>query len=242
MKIVADIHCHTLASTHAYSTIMENAKVASDKGMFAIGMTDHGPKMPGAPGKWFFRNLNTIPKKLYGVYIIKGAEANILNDKGDLDMDFEYEHARLDMIVASMHGPTFAKNTDKAYRTRAYLNVASNPKVNIIGHSGIAEFTYDYERVIPEFKKHNKLIEINNYSFVERKGSAENDIKIAKICKDCKANIILSSDAHFCERIGEVDDAYNMLMDINFPKELIVNIDKDRFKQYLQNNTTVLND
>ncbi len=32
MKIVVDSHTHTLASGHAYSTIIENAKAAKQKG------------------------------------------------------------------------------------------------------------------------------------------------------------------------------------------------------------------
>lgn len=242
MSIVADIHCHTIASTHAYSTILENATVAARKGMFALGITDHGPNMPGAPGKWYFRNLTAVPRKLCGVYIIRGVEANILNDKGDLDVDFKYEHARLDMVVASIHAFTFAKNTDENYRTRAYLNIAKNPKVNIIGHSGTAQFTYDYERVIPELKKHGKLVEMNNHAFIERRGCSENCVKIAKICKAYNAQVILSSDAHFCENIGEVNEVYQMLKDIDFPENLIVNSNIDTFKEYLSKNTTVLND
>ncbi|MBQ6530365.1 MAG: PHP domain-containing protein, partial [Clostridia bacterium] len=43
MKILFDTHTHTLASTHAYSTVMENAKYASEIGMEAIAVTDHAP-------------------------------------------------------------------------------------------------------------------------------------------------------------------------------------------------------
>lgn len=242
MNIVADIHCHTLASTHAYSTVVENVDVAARKRLFAVGITDHGPKMPGAPGKWFFKNLVNIPRKLKGVYIIRGVEANILNDSGDIDLDLEYEHAHLDIIIASIHGPTFEAKSDKEYRTRAYMNLAKNPKVNIIGHSGTADFTYNFEKVIPEFKKKSKIVEINNHSFAERKGSAENCLKIAKVCKDCGARVVLSSDAHFCENIGEVTNAAKMLKDINFPEELIINSNVEIFKQYLKETTNVLED
>ena len=43
MKILLDTHTHTLASTHAYSTVLEMAKYASEAGMEAIAITDHAP-------------------------------------------------------------------------------------------------------------------------------------------------------------------------------------------------------
>ena len=39
MKILLDTHTHTLASTHAYSTVLEMAKYASEAGMEAIAIT-----------------------------------------------------------------------------------------------------------------------------------------------------------------------------------------------------------
>ena len=47
MKNVLDVHTHTLASGHAYNTIMEMAKAASEKGMELLGITEHAPAMPG---------------------------------------------------------------------------------------------------------------------------------------------------------------------------------------------------
>lgn len=45
MKLIADTHTHTLASTHAYSTVLENAKFASEIGLSYLGITDHAPGM-----------------------------------------------------------------------------------------------------------------------------------------------------------------------------------------------------
>lgn len=46
MKILLDTHTHTLASTHAYSTVLEMAKYASEAGMEAIAITEHAPAIP----------------------------------------------------------------------------------------------------------------------------------------------------------------------------------------------------
>ncbi len=49
MEIVLDSHTHTLASGHAYSTIIENALASKNKGLKLLFTTDHAPEMPGSP-------------------------------------------------------------------------------------------------------------------------------------------------------------------------------------------------
>ena len=55
MKILLDTHTHTLASTHAYSTVLEMAKYASEAGMEAIAITDHAPAIPTVHTLGIFR-------------------------------------------------------------------------------------------------------------------------------------------------------------------------------------------
>jgi len=46
MRLLADLHTHTVASGHAYSTVTELAWAAADKGLELIAVTDHGPTVP----------------------------------------------------------------------------------------------------------------------------------------------------------------------------------------------------
>ena len=85
MKIIADLHTHTIASTHAYSTVTEMAQAAADAGLYALALTDHGRRMPGAPGAYYFESLGLIPKELFGVRMLKGMEANITDYEGNID-------------------------------------------------------------------------------------------------------------------------------------------------------------
>ncbi len=236
MEIIADMHCHTIASTHAYSTIEEMIKRASEKGLYAIGITDHARAMPGAPGKWYFENMgNVIPEVLDGVRVIKGIETNVIDYEGNLDTD-EITLNRLEWVIASMHEITLKPNYDKDRCTNAWLNVAKNPYVNVIGHSGAVEFEFNYEKVIPEFGRNGKLVEINNKSFQARSEGVKNCKKIAELCKKYSVNVILDSDSHFSLQVGVVNDAIRLLEEINFPEELIINSSKTRFNKYLCEN------
>ena len=75
MKFVADMHMHTIASTHAYSTMEEMLSAAARKGFFAAAITDHGVAMPGAPGTWYFQNMKVLPRVYKGVLVLRGQEA-----------------------------------------------------------------------------------------------------------------------------------------------------------------------
>ena len=46
MNFNIDLHSHTIASTHAYSTIGEYVTAAKAKGIVMFANTDHGPAVP----------------------------------------------------------------------------------------------------------------------------------------------------------------------------------------------------
>ena len=79
MKIIADIHTHTIASGHAYSTLKENIEQASLVGLDFLGISDHTPGMPNTTCEGYFHNLKVIHNEINGIRILKGAEANIID-------------------------------------------------------------------------------------------------------------------------------------------------------------------
>ena len=83
---VMDLHTHTIASGHAYNSLREMAKGAAEKGLEVLGITEHGPKMPGSCHRIYFQNLKTVPRELYGVQLLLGAEVNIMDTDGTIDL------------------------------------------------------------------------------------------------------------------------------------------------------------
>ena len=66
MKYQVDTHTHTVASTHAYSTIHDYLPIAKAKGIKLFATTDHGPDMADAPHFWHFVNLHVLPRVVDG--------------------------------------------------------------------------------------------------------------------------------------------------------------------------------
>jgi len=79
MKMEADLHVHTIASGHGYSTIKEIVESAREKELKMVAITDHGLQMPGAPHWYHFTNMKSLPRIIQGVEVLRGVEANILD-------------------------------------------------------------------------------------------------------------------------------------------------------------------
>ncbi len=232
MKLIADLHTHSIASTHAYATITEMAQEASELQLFALAITDHARTMPGAPGAFYFESMGLLPMYLKNVRLLRGIEANICDYDGNLDVEPTLQNY-LDWVVASMHTITIDGKATVEKCTNAYMKLAENPNVNVIGHSGSEYFKYDYETVIPKFAKEGKLVEINDSAFRYNKSCLGNCVEIAKLCKKYGARICVNTDSHFTNTLGRAYETLKILQDIDFPEKLIVNTDVDRFKAYL---------
>lgn len=229
--LIADLHTHTLASTHAYSTILENTAYAASVGISCIGMTDHAPMMVDSPHMWHFRGLRSLPNHINGVRVLRGVEADLLPD-GTLDM-LDHEIDFLELVLVSIHPPCYGEPQGVECETAAYISAIKNKYTDCISHSGLALYPYDYESVVIAAKNENKLIEINEHTFHARKKSVENCRNIAILCKKHNVRIAVNSDAHFAYEIGAAPLSLAMLDEIKFPRELIVNADEKNLNEFL---------
>lgn len=87
MEFTLDLHTHTVASGHAYSTVQEMAKAAADKGLKLLGITEHAQGIPGTCDEIYFHNMRIIPRKMYGIDLMFGSEINIIDHDGTLSME-----------------------------------------------------------------------------------------------------------------------------------------------------------
>ena len=104
-RIMLDLHTHTLASGHAYGTVRENALAASEKGIVGMGVTEHGPGMPGSCHPLYFTNIDYIPRNLYGVNIYYGVENDMMPD-GTMSLDDRWMF-KLDYAIVGIHATCY---------------------------------------------------------------------------------------------------------------------------------------
>ena len=227
MNIELDVHTHTIASGHAFSTLQEMAQAAAAKGLKLLGITEHSSGIPGTCDPIYFRNLHVVPRQMYGIELLLGAEINITDFDGNIDMD-EFYLRMLDIRIAGIHS--------LCYTHGGMVNVISNPYINIISHPGDGTASLDFEPLVLASKEHHTLLEINNSSLKPCRNKPEarsNNLEILRLCKKYEVPVILGSDAHISFDIAEYGYAMQLLAETEFPEELIMNTDVERFKEYL---------
>ncbi len=234
MLIQLDTHFHTVASTHAYSTVKEIASSAAEKGLKGFAMTDHAPSMGGdAPHIWHFRNMKVIPDYIHGVRVIKGVEANITDFDGNIDMD-ESDLQYVDWVIASYHSSVVSPETMEI-NSQGYINAAkNNPRIDVMGHPGSFGFEFDIEKVLLTFKEYDKLVEINESAILYKKGAKQINTDIIRICKKYDIPVIVNSDGHYCDLVGDVSVAEGMIREIGLPEKLVVNADAQQIYERIK--------
>ncbi len=235
MDIKLDVHTHTVASGHAFSSLQEMALAASEKGLELLGITEHAPSIPGTCDMIYFRNLHVVPRSMYGVRLMLGAEINILDIYGNLDMDADMM-SKLDLRIAGIHSLCYAGGT-KEENTIGMIKAISHPLVDIISHPGDGTAELEFEPIVLSAKENRTLLEINNSSLkpIRNKLDArDNNREILRLCKLHEVPVILGSDAHISFDIADYGFLYPILNDVEFPEDLIVNVSVERFLNYLK--------
>lgn len=236
MKIEIDTHTHTLASGHAYNTMQEMAQAAADRGLKALAITDHTPDMPGATHIYYFQNLKVVPRKMYGVELLLGAELNIRNASGEVDLP-QSVLKTLDIAIASMHSYCYVDEGTEETITRAYLHAMENPLIDIIGHPDDGRYPVNYEQLVKKAKETGTLLEVNNSSLKPtsfRVNTRENILHMLKLCRQYEVMIVLGTDSHIDAAIGDYTHAEAVLKETAFPEELIANTSLKKLRSLMK--------
>lgn len=228
-----DLHAHTIASTHAYSTVSEYFQQAKKQGIKLFAITDHGPDMDDAPHEWHFSNLPVIPRMIDGVGILYGIEANIKNIKGETDCS-EKMSKKLDIVLAGFHEPVMG-SLGIVDNTKALIATITSGAVQMITHPGNPKYPIDFAEVAKVAAACHVALEMNNSSFIHsRVGSEKNCIEIAKEVRDAGGLIALGSDSHIASSLGKFGRVLEVLTQIDFPEERILNITPRRVLDFLK--------
>ena len=234
MKLVADLHVHTISSGHAYSTLEEYVAQAKKIGLEGFAITDHGPAMPGAPHYYHFSNMRMIPREINGIRILKGVEANIINEEGQIDLkEEEIKWGGLEVVIVAMHPRVGYENQGEEKNTEVLLKAFKNPYVNIVAHSGNPKYPVKIKEMVAAAKENGVLIEINNSSDFSRPGSHERCVEIAKEVKRIGWKVVIGTDSHISTMLGVFDDALKLIKEAGLTEEEVVNTSWQKMEKYL---------
>lgn len=231
--IIADLHMHTLVSGHAFGTIREMAGEAAQKNLQLIGITEHGPGIPGTCDPIYFLNFGDAPRKLYGVELLYGCEVNVLSG-GKLSLGQRYLD-QLDYGIVGVHGLCYedegiVKNTDYLIACMAH------PKIRFVSHPDDSRYPLHYPALVAAAKEYGVALEVNNSSLKTpsfRVGCRENYGQMLPLCMEHRVPVIVDSDAHDPAAVGNFQFALSVLEAVGFDEELILNNDLQKAKTFL---------
>ena len=197
-NIELDVHTHTIASGHAYSSLSEMVAGAKEKDIKLLGIVEHDQGIPGTCAPIYFKNLDVIPREIEGIKLLLGIEINILDHQGRLSITEDlYDY--VDYCMAGIHLHCYEAGTIEE-NTRAVIETIKNPHISVIVHPDDGKCPLDYEKVVLAAKKYHTL----------------------------------GSDAHIHFDIKNYDQIEELLKEVEFPKELIVNYHIEDFLEYIK--------
>ena len=153
MRYPIDLHIHTSVNPHAYSTLEENIRSATEKNMKVIAITNHGPALQDSPHWWSLVNMRVIPEYVGDLRVLKGVETNIIDENGNFDIN-QRIYDIMDIILCGLH--TIEAYGEPGYslkNTEAVINMIRSQKVDIMVHLGNPQFPLEYELVVMEAVK-----------------------------------------------------------------------------------------
>ncbi len=228
INLEMDLHIHTIASGHAFSTLNEIVSYSEAKGMKTVGISDHGPSMLGAPVESYFSMKNDVNLSSNKVKILFGCEANILNDTGILDISSQTALG-LDYVFAGLHKLTPFSSKGELYNTRAIVNCINNNSLCGITHPVSDSFPVEIKPIIEAARYNKTLLEINSRELIRCSDQTfKQYLTMIELCANMEVPIILGSDSHILNTVG-VFSAPQEVFDIISETGVLV------FNNYLNN-------
>lgn len=197
-----DIHVHSVASGHAFSTLNEIVTTAINRKMKVIGISDHGPSMIGAPRESYFtmtRDINTFSKD---IIVLFGCEANILDISGKIDLSVKTIE-QLNFVIAGLHKLTPYEYNDCLSNTKALIACMEKNRIFALAHPINGIFKIEIRPVVEAAKYYNIALEINDRELARCSNDTYiNYIKFIDQCVKYEVPLIVGSDSHTLQTVG----------------------------------------
>lgn len=236
-RLKYDYHTHTVFS-HGKGTIEDNVKVAIEKGLKEIAISDHGPghltygvKREDFPE--MRKEVDRLNRKYSEIQIYLSVEANVISKFPYIDVT-EEEKKLFDFVNAGYHYGILhgycIRNWMTSHHLLPYsdslmvantdmtLKALYNNDIKILTHPG-DKGPFDIEEIAKACADTDTIMEINmkhpHLNAEEIEIAAKEDVKF-----------IISSDAHVSERVGIYEGGLMRAFKAGLDPKRIVNVEK----------------
>ena len=252
MKLTADYHTHTIYSD-GDNTVLENVRQAKEVGLKEIAITEHGLShiwfgLRRKQLSQYFSDIHAAEAET-GVRALVGIESNIRGKSGLCDLT-EKDYENFDVYLAGNHVCIkFEKFADRKlgwgswmranmhikpskslikYTTEAYINTVKRNPIDVLTHVNYICWS-DAVEVAKCCRDYGTYMEISS------KKQHLSDEELAAVA-NTGVRFVINSDAHYVERIGDLELAKAQIERVGIPLDRIDNIDgrlpNFRFAEY----------
>ena len=252
--ILADLHTHTIFSKHAYSTIQESIVAAQKMNLKYLAITDHiyndgteiERKNEGTRFKYFEEEVNSYREENQP-YVICGAEFNVAQTIDQKNwkklkklrwrpIGLHTFHLKIKLLSLKTLYEEFKKAAEAhnafAHIEREIHDIENKRYRDDPLHENVKNFL---EKMVELAKDKKIFLEVNEASLRRNKRGTEDRIRYwLPIAKENDCRIYLASDAHYSSRIGKFPLSLELLNELKYPKELILNCNEDQILNDLE--------
>lgn len=247
MEFFADWHTHTSYSD-GRATPEEMVAAAARRGLAEVAITDHGPRgmFIGVRDAETYLEIKKLAGKLgekYGVRVLVGAEANVTGLDGGLDVPREIT-GELDILIAGLHPQVWCRplretltwilpnqvgryisrvrDSMRSANTTALVAAVHKNPLTFVSHPGLM-MAVDLDEVARACAATGCAMEINTGHHYDRDGVVQAALRWG-------ARLVVNSDAHFPETVGDLAAGAALLDKYSVPPELVLNAGKTASK------------
>lgn len=241
--ILADLHMHTVASIHGYSSLSEMINASKKAGFKYIAITDHlyqnADPLLQKNETARIEYLSSRMRYEENIKVIGGVELNLNQDVIDIKkfkrakcwrpvglhswfLDFD------NMTLEDLYKMFEEKTVDDICTSFAHIE-RDWYKINPDYDNLTPETKKTFEKIVQLAVSKSIPLELNETSFVFNFHNPTKQIYYwLGIAKELNAPLYLGSDAHFYSEIGHFENSLKALNEINYPPELIMNLDEKK--------------
>lgn len=247
---LCDFHTHTTYSLHGMSSPSEIVDAAIKEELEFIAITDHYYPYDPSINPYEYKNqkarLDCIKSYFRPlkdtIKVVSGWEYNLFasDDYDTYDMFDSFANNAHSYYRFNLIGYHDWFAPEKVSLPNIYIELSSRIHrgcYNCISHfEQLLEVLYNNGNdnaklgqfigmILREVLSSNMIMEVNESSIKRNRDFAEMWIRRAK---NIKVPIIVNTDSHIKYSVGKVDTSNELLTSVEYPKDLIINLDRDK--------------
>jgi putative hydrolase len=175
--------------------------------------------LPGGASVVYFMSIQRVAKGIrLPIRIITGVEDDIMNKKGELTLPPDVLKG-LEIVMTGCHPETWIAGQSLRARTDAVVNAIGRGFVKVFTHPVGTYYDIDLKSVLAAARASGTALELN----ASKLGKRGLVVDFLERCAAENVLVVVNTDAHMADEVGEFSRAKDLLGEIGFPERLVVN-------------------